>query len=286
MRVEEIMSTELETCRAEDSLRAASQSMWDHDIGLLPVVTADGRVTSVITDRDIAMAACIAGKPLSEIKVSDAMSRRLVTVLPSDDLQRTGERMQAEQVHRIPVVDGAGFLRGIITINDLARHLRNRKQANGVTPEAVAGTVAAISAPRAAVLVGLIVTAGLTLGAAAPNREAPAGEGGAVKQVFSEKLPNVPGKTLTVVEVDYRPGGFSAAHRHPASGFVFAYVVSGEIRSQVEGEPLRVYRAGQSWTEPPNAHHLVSANASKTRPARLIAWIIADDGAQPTVYDK
>jgi hypothetical protein len=53
-----------------------------------------------------------------------------------------------------------------------------------------------------------------------------------------------------------------------------------------DGEPLRVYSAGQSWTEPPNAHHLVSANASKTRPARLIAYIIADDGAQPTVYDK
>jgi quercetin dioxygenase-like cupin family protein len=76
------------------------------------------------------------------------------------------------------------------------------------------------------------------------------------------------------------------AHRHPPSGFVFAYVVSGAIRSQVEGGPLRVYRAVQSWTEPPNAHHLVSANASKTKPARLIAYIIADDGAQPTVFDK
>ena len=53
-----------------------------------------------------------------------------------------------------------------------------------------------------------------------------------------------------------------------------------------EGGPLRVYRAVQSWTEPPNAHHLVSANASKTKPARLIAYIIADDGAQPTVFEK
>ena len=73
-----------------------------------------------------------------------------MTVLPSDDLHLTEERMQAEQVHRIPVVDGAGFLTGIITINDLAHHLRSRKLANGVTPEGVAGTVAAISAPRAA----------------------------------------------------------------------------------------------------------------------------------------
>ena|SRR5215471_19290962 len=72
----------------------------------------------------------------------------------------------------------------------------------------------------------------------------------------------------------------------PPPAFVFAYVLSGSIRSQVEGEPLRVYSAGQSWTEPPNAHHLVSANASKTEPARLIAYVIADDGAEPTVYDK
>jgi hypothetical protein len=58
------------------------------------------------------------------------------------------------------------------------------------------------------------------------------------------------------------------------------------VRSQLEGEPLRVYRAGQSWTEPPNSHHVVSANASKTKPARLIAYVIADNGVQATVYDK
>jgi quercetin dioxygenase-like cupin family protein len=135
-------------------------------------------------------------------------------------------------------------------------------------------------------LAGLVVAAGFALAAAPPGRAASIGEGATEKQILSEKLPNVPGKTLTVIEVDYRPGGFSAPHRHPASGFVFAYVLSGTIRSQVEGEPLRAYSAGQSWTEPPNAHHLVSANASKTKPARLIAYIIADDGAQPTVYDK
>jgi quercetin dioxygenase-like cupin family protein len=135
-------------------------------------------------------------------------------------------------------------------------------------------------------LPGFVVAAGLALAADPPTRAASTGEGATEKQIFSEKLPNVPGKTLTIVEVDYRPGGFSAPHRHPASGFVFAYVISGTIRSQVEGEPLGVFSAGQSWTEPPNAHHIVSANASKTEPARLIAYIIADDGAQATVYDR
>lgn len=143
-----------------------------------------------------------------------------------------------------------------------------------------------LARPAAKALLRLLLAAGLALAAAPPGRAASTGEGATVKSVLSAKLPNVPGKTLTVVEVDYAPGGFSAPHRHPASGFVFAYVVSGDIRSQVEGEPAHVYRAGQSWTEPPNAHHLVSANASKTKPARLIAYIIADDGAQPTVFDK
>src|SRR5262245_50922840 len=135
-------------------------------------------------------------------------------------------------------------------------------------------------------LPGLVVAAGLALAADPPGRAASTGEGATEKHIFSQKLPNVPGKTLTVIEVEYRPGGFSAPHRHPASGFVYAYVLSGTIRSQVEGEPLGVYSAGQSWTEPPNAHHIVSSNASKTEPARLIAYIIADDGAEATVYDK
>jgi|SRR5215470_7721504 len=143
------------------------------------------------------------------------------------------------------------------------------------------------SARRAAkAAAGLVVAAGVALAADPPGKAASTGEGGTVKQIFSQKLPNAPGKTLTVVQVDYAPGGFSAPHRHPVSGFVFAYVLSGTIRSQVEGEPVGVYSAGQTWTEPPNSHHIVSANASKTEPARLIAYIVADDGAEPTVYDK
>ena len=135
-------------------------------------------------------------------------------------------------------------------------------------------------------LVCLLLAAKVPLAADPPRGAASAREGEIVKLIFSGKLPNVPGKTLTVVQVDYRPGGFSAPHRHPASGFVFAYVLSGTIRSQVEGQPVREYRAGETWTEPPSAHHIVSANASKTKPARLMAYVIADDSAKVTVYDK
>lgn len=148
MRVEEIMTRQLETCHPEDPLSQAAQKMWEHDIGSLPVLGADGRVTSVITDRDIAMAAYIRGTVLADIKVADAMSHRLVTVQPADELRVVEDRMRSEQVRRIPVVDAMGFLKGMVTVNDLAHHLRNLKSAEGVEPAEVAGTLAAISSPR------------------------------------------------------------------------------------------------------------------------------------------
>src|SRR5882724_771856 len=95
----------------------------------------------------------------------------------------------------------------------------------------------------------------------------PGGHGVSVTPIFVQKLPNAPGKTMTTVSVDYAPGGASNPHRHAVSAVVFAYVVSGAVRSQVEGAgEARVYRVGESWYEPPNAHHLVSENASMTEP--------------------
>jgi quercetin dioxygenase-like cupin family protein len=103
--------------------------------------------------------------------------------------------------------------------------------------------------------------------------------------LFTQAIPNAPGKTMAVVAVDYGPGAASKPHRHPASGGVFVYVVAGAVRSQAEGGEAKVYGAGDSWFEPPNAHHIVSANASATEPARIIAVVVGDEGGQATVYD-
>ncbi len=106
-----------------------------------------------------------------------------------------------------------------------------------------------------------------------------------VKPVRVEKLSNVPGKTLTVVTVNYAPGGKSGAHHH--AGSVFAYVLSGAIRSENSATgPAKVYKAGESFFEPPGSEHLVSENASAAEPASMLAVFIADDGAQLTVFDK
>jgi quercetin dioxygenase-like cupin family protein len=95
--------------------------------------------------------------------------------------------------------------------------------------------------------------------------------------VAAEKpIPNLPGKRLVSLVVHYAPGGRSASHRHARSAFIYAYVLSGEIRSQVDDESARIYRPGEWWFESPGAHHRVSANASDTEPARLLAVFIVD----------
>lgn len=103
-----------------------------------------------------------------------------------------------------------------------------------------------------------------------------------VEPIASYPLPNVPGKRVTIVRVSYGPGGFSRPHRH--AGSVTAYITKGEIRSQLGGGPGEIFAVGQSFFEPPGSTHLVSANASNTEPAELIAVFVADEGAQLTTF--
>ncbi len=97
-----------------------------------------------------------------------------------------------------------------------------------------------------------------------------------VTLVYEHELPNVPGKSVRGVLVEYGPGGFSAAHRHPKSAFIYATVLEGAIRSQVNDGPVTTYRVGQNWSELPGDRHRVSANASETEPARLLAVFVVD----------
>ena len=99
-----------------------------------------------------------------------------------------------------------------------------------------------------------------------------------VRKLSAVKLPNVPGQTLTAEVVEYPPGGKSSVHHH--AGSVFAYILTGRIRSQSSATgPVRIYKAGETFFEPPGSDHLVSENASTTEPASLLAIIIAEDGA-------
>lgn len=108
-----------------------------------------------------------------------------------------------------------------------------------------------------------------------------------VKPNFSRAIPNIPGKSLTAVEVVYPPGGASRPHTHAKSAFIYAYVVSGSVVSKVNDEPEHVYKAGESFVEGPGSLHAVSRNASKTKPAKLLAVFVVDsDDKQLTTNVK
>jgi quercetin dioxygenase-like cupin family protein len=100
--------------------------------------------------------------------------------------------------------------------------------------------------------------------------------GSVVTPSFTQAISNIPGKSLIAVVVDYPPGGASLPHSHAASAFIFAYVLSGQIESQVNDGPRRVYRTGESFHETPGSSHPVSRNASKTEPAKLLAVFVVD----------
>jgi quercetin dioxygenase-like cupin family protein len=97
-----------------------------------------------------------------------------------------------------------------------------------------------------------------------------------VTLVFDRALPNVPGKSIKGLLVEYAPGGSTPAHIHAASAFVYATVLEGAIRSKINDNPEQVYHAGENFFEVPGDHHRVSANASDTQPMRMLAVFVVD----------
>ena len=92
---------------------------------------------------------------------------------------------------------------------------------------------------------------------------------------------------MVAVTVSYPPGGKSLAHRHAASAFIYAYVLSGAIRSQVDNDPAKVFHAGEGFYEMPGSHHRISENASEKEPASLLAVFVVDSKDAPlTKPDK
>ena len=102
-----------------------------------------------------------------------------------------------------------------------------------------------------------------------------------VKPVFKHLIPNVEGKSMVAVVVSYPPGAKSSAHHHARSAFIYAYVLSGAIRSQVGDEPAKVYRTGEGFYEVPGSYHRISENASDTQPASLLAVFVVDSNDGP-----
>lgn len=123
MKVQEIMTTNVRSCRADANLGTAANLMLDNDCGFAPVVDEWGIVVGVLTDRDVCLAVARRGCPASEIPVAEVCSGRVYSCAPSDDIHVALHTMRNARVHRLPVTDSASRLRGILSMTDVLLHL-------------------------------------------------------------------------------------------------------------------------------------------------------------------
>jgi len=152
MKVEQLMTKDVVSCRPDDNLNRAARIMWERDCGFVPVTesTESQRVVGVVTDRDICMAAYTRGQMLNQIPVRDVMSTSVRSCKPSENLASAESKLRDAQVHRLPVVDSANQLLGVISIADIAREAAQEVGAlrRTVTTDEVGTTLAEICKPR------------------------------------------------------------------------------------------------------------------------------------------
>jgi CBS domain-containing protein len=153
MEIKQVMTAQVRACRIDDTLNSAAQLMWENDCGCVPVIESDGNgaVVGMVTDRDICMASYTQGKPLFEIPIASVMARSVISCHPDDDLSRVELLMRANRVRRIPVVDERGRLKGIASLNDLAREAEREqtmRSAPQITLSEVAETLASVCERR------------------------------------------------------------------------------------------------------------------------------------------
>ena len=154
MNVQDVMTSDVQTCGPDTNLASAAKIMWDTDCGVLPVLNVEGQVLGMLTDRDICMACATKNRAPSELTVRDTVSGKTYKCKMSDDVHSVMEIMKREQVRRIPVVDEEGVLQGLISMNDFILLAGETKagKAPAISCEDVARALKAISAHR--VLVG------------------------------------------------------------------------------------------------------------------------------------
>ena len=147
MKVRDVMTNQVVTCRSEMSLAAAGAMMWEHGCGLLPVVNESGKLAGVITDRDICIALSTKCKPASEIMLGALIRETAFVCAPEDDIHVALEMMSREKVRRLPVVDSEGGIVGILSLNDMSRRAeKGEGKRPGISYDDVVRTLQAICA--------------------------------------------------------------------------------------------------------------------------------------------
>lgn len=148
MKVQDVMTRDVQSCRPETNLATAAMQMWKGNFGALPVVNADRKVVGMITDRDICIAAATKNRDPADIRVKEAMSEQVYTCSPDTDILEAIKIMQQKQVRRLPIRNAIdGKLAGMLSIDDLALHAEGRTR-GGLSPRDVENTLRAICAHR------------------------------------------------------------------------------------------------------------------------------------------
>jgi CBS domain-containing protein len=145
MKVRDIMTTDVSSCQPEANLADVARIMWDRDCGIVPIVTSDGQVTGTITDRDICMGVATKGRTPDRISVREVSAGTVYSCLPDDETDVALETMKTRRVRRLPVVDREGYLKGILSMNDVVLHASSKQ---GITPAEIVSTLKGICEHR------------------------------------------------------------------------------------------------------------------------------------------
>jgi CBS domain-containing protein len=127
VKVQDLITSNVKSCRPETSLAAAAVDMWENDCGALPVVDGEGKVIGLITDRDIAIAVGTRGASASQVAVGEVISRNAYCCTMDEDLKAALKTMRQEKVRRLPVVNDSGILQGILSLNDIVLRAEEAK---------------------------------------------------------------------------------------------------------------------------------------------------------------
>lgn len=122
MKVADVMMRTPASCTADTNLAAAVEILWNRNCGMLPIVDRDGKVTGVVTDRDICIALGTRNRPAAEITVAQVLPSLLFACKPDDDIHTALAIISGAKVRRLPVIDENGKLKGILSLDDVVLH--------------------------------------------------------------------------------------------------------------------------------------------------------------------